>query len=194
MKKTKFISLLILATLASVIAGFFFAFVADTITFYGNDFYSENKADAIVVLTGGRNRVHEGLSLLRAGRAGTLILSGVGAVAGLDDIFFKQLTADERERIILEKKSASTYENAVEAKKLMKEKRFKSMLLVTSVYHMKRAVFIFNNVFGESLAITPQPVSSPNFDEKRWWSEKSLIMLGGEFFKYCWYWMFFLVE
>lgn len=187
MRKNKLILLLVLSTAVSVITALFFAFVADTVTVYADTASTQGRADVIVVLTGGKNRIHEGLTLLREGRASTLILSGVDPDAGLDSIFFKQLLPDEREKIILEKRSKSTYENAEEAGNLIKERGFKSMVLVTSVYHIKRAEFIFRHMLGSDVVIATYPVATPNFDEKRWYRHKSLARLIEEFLKYSWY-------
>ena len=50
------------------------------------------KADAIVVLTGGKGRTDEGLALLRKGAGEVLILSGVNADSDVDAIFLKRLS------------------------------------------------------------------------------------------------------
>ncbi|MBI5492091.1 MAG: YdcF family protein [Deltaproteobacteria bacterium] len=143
--------------------------------------------DAIVVLTGGMGRVEEGLSLLRKGKAGLLVLSGVHADADLDSIFLNHLDRSERPRIVLEKKSGSTFENAVEVKRFMEERGLKSMVLITSVYHMKRAEYIFRRIMPPDIRIEPYRVSTPNFDEEKWWQGRSLMLLLIEFLKYYWY-------
>ncbi len=144
-------------------------------------------ADAIVVLTGGMGRVEEGLHLLRKGKAGLLVLSGVHADADLDSIFLHHLDRSERLNIVLEKRSGSTFENAVEVKRFMEERGLKSMVLITSAYHMKRAEYIFRKIMPPGIRIEPYRVSTPNFDEERWWHGRSLMLLLIEFFKYYWY-------
>ncbi|MDO8426109.1 MAG: YdcF family protein [Deltaproteobacteria bacterium] len=144
-------------------------------------------ADAIVVLTGGVGRVEEGLSLLRKGKAGLLVLSGVHEDADHDSIFLNSLNKAEKLNILLEKRSGSTYENAVEVKRFMEERGFKSMVLITSVYHMKRAEYIFRKIMPPEIRIEPYRVSTPNFDEERWWHGRSLVLLIIEFLKYNWY-------
>lgn len=143
-------------------------------------------ADAIVVLTGGRGRTSEGLSQLRKGRGGVLILSGVHQDSDLDSIFLNTVNRVERDRIVLEKRSRSTYENAVEVKKIMDERGLGSMVLITSGYHIKRAHFTFTKVMP-GRKIFALSVSSPNFDEARWWDGKGLGLLAAEFVKYHWY-------
>jgi uncharacterized SAM-binding protein YcdF (DUF218 family) len=144
-------------------------------------------ADAIVVLTGGRGRTDEGLALLRKGRSKLLILSGVHQDADLDSIFLKRVNNVEREKIVLEKRSRSTFENALEVRKLMKERGFASMVLITSGYHIKRARYTFTKVMPEGFRIDAYSVSTPNFDERRWWEGGSLGLIAAEFVKYYWY-------
>lgn len=163
----------------------FSSFALDTKGVYGMGAARAVKgADAIVVLTGGKGRIEEGLLLLRGGKARTLILSGVAEDAGVDSIFLHRVGEEERKSIILDKRSRSTYENAVEVRRLMREKNLKSMVLITSAYHMKRAHFIFSRVMPPDVSIEPHSVASPNFDEKRWWASGILAV---EFLKYCWY-------
>ncbi len=143
--------------------------------------------DAIVVLTGGKGRIGTGVRLLKAGAGRSLILSGVDADADMDSIFINGIERSVRDRITLEKRSGSTYENAMEVKRIAVEKGFRSVILVTSSYHMKRALLIFSHTLPGYIAIRPRRVSSPNFDENRWWAGKNLALIIPEFIKYQWY-------
>lgn len=143
--------------------------------------------DAIVVLTGGTGRIEAGASLLSEGRAPVLILSGVNKESDLKSIFFKVNIALDTSRIIIEAGAKSTYENAVEVRKILREKGLKDIILVTSNYHIKRALYIFRKVLPEEVMIYPYPVPSPNFDEKRWWrSATSIRIVTTEFIKFYW--------
>lgn len=141
-------------------------------------------ADAVVVLTGGRNRAEEGLRLLKNGSARILILSGVNRDADLDSIFLNSLSNAERGNIILDKASTSTYRNAVEVRGIMRRMRLNSMLLLTSGYHMARAEYIFRKLMPADIKILPCTVATPNFDMERWWAGGSLVILFAEFVKY----------
>lgn len=143
-----------------------------------------SKADAVVVLTGGRNRAEEGLKLLKNGSARILILSGVNRDADIDSIFLKMLSNAERANIILDKESTSTYRNAVEVRGIMMRLRLGSMLLLTSGYHMPRAQYIFRRIMPGEVSILPCTVATPNFDIDRWWAGDSLLLLFAEFVKY----------
>lgn len=176
-----------------ITAAVFFAFLAVWTTVRFVSFAAETRrlsgeqcseADAVVVLTGGRNRAEEGLKLLKNGSARILILSGVNKDADLDSIFLKMLSDAERANIILDKESTSTYRNAVEVRGIMTRLRLDSMLLLTSGYHMPRAEYIFRKIMPAEVKILPCTVATPNFDIERWWAGDSLILLFAEFVKY----------
>lgn len=177
---------LIAALVASYIIYLFSSFIGDVRAIDAIE--ARGKADAIVVLTGGLGRTEVGLKLLSSGTAGVMILSGVHEDAELDSIFFrKKLSESDRLRIILEKKSRSTIENAIEVRRIFEEKGFRSMVLITSGYHMKRALYIFRHIMPDDYIIMPYSVESPNFDETRWWGSTSLGLLTIEFLKFYWY-------
>lgn len=145
------------------------------------------QSDAIVVLTGGRGRVDEGLRLLKGGRARLLILIGVNRRASLKDIFPAGLDRELSGRIVLEKESRNTYENALAIERILKDRGYDSIIIITSSYHMKRALFILGHVLSREVTIHPLGVSSANYDDKRWWAEKNLLLNLSEFLKYSWF-------
>jgi len=175
----------ILALAAFLVVGaLFWDFAASTTREYRP---RSSGADAIVVLTGGRGRTEEGLNLLRKGASRLLILSGVHQAADLDSIFLNRVNKVERGKILLEKNSTSTFENALEVKKLVSERGVTSIVLITSGYHIKRAHYTFMKVLPPDIRIEAYSVSTPNFDGSRWWEGGSLGLLALEFVKYYWY-------
>lgn len=52
----------------------------------------------------------------------------------------------ERERVLLTTTVENTYQEALAVKKIMRDKNLKTILLITSAYHMKRAKYIFDSV------------------------------------------------
>ncbi len=147
-------------------------------------------ADAIVVLTGGTGRVEEGLRLFREGRGGYLILSGVEETSTLDTIFPGRdlKTTVDTSRIILDIESRRTLDNAFNVKKIVEDKGFKSLIMVTSNYHMKRAFTILSKTINGDVKLYRHPVIGPNFKDEEWWqSQKSLKLVTSEFFKYIWF-------
>lgn len=146
-----------------------------------------NRADAIVVLTGGLGRVDKGFELFAGGKAMHLILAGAAKDATLESIFFQKDLGAYKANIILEKGSTSTYENAVEIKKIIETKGIKSIILITSFYHMKRASYTFGQILPGEIRLYLYPVATLNFDEKMWWKGQGPVLLAVEFFKFYWY-------
>jgi uncharacterized SAM-binding protein YcdF (DUF218 family) len=147
-------------------------------------------ADAIVVLTGGTGRVEEGLRLFREGRGGYLILSGVGETSTLDTIFPGRdlKTTVDTSKIILDIESRRTLDNAFNVKKIVEDKGLKSLILVTSNYHMKRAFTLFSWTIYGDVKLYKHPVRGPNFKDQEWWqNQKSMKLVTSEFFKFIWF-------
>lgn len=151
---------------------------------------SVSSVDAIVVLTGGVGRVEEGLRLFSEGKGSHLIISGVEGTSSLGSIFpGKDLknTVDTG-KIVLDVKSRNTIDNALNVKKILEKKGFKSIILVTSNYHMERAYTMFSKSLSKDVRLYRHPVRSPNFKDEEWWgSLKSLKIMTSEFYKYLWF-------
>lgn len=155
---------------------------------------ARSERGAIVVLTGGRGRIAEGLRLLTLDAGQVLILSGVNSRASLKSIFPAGLPRGLEERIILEKKSTNTYENALEVEKILRKRGYDSMIFITSAYHMKRALFIFTSLISSDITIEPIGVLSPNYDEARPWAYKNLSINLSEFVKFWWFRVWFALS
>ncbi len=123
--------------------------------------------DAIVVLTGGSDRIAAGLTLLEAGKAKKLFVSGVHPGVELADLLKLDWPSPEAEpispvlsgRIALGHESGDTFGNAEETAVWMRANRLRSMRLVTADYHMRRALIEFK-MAGPDLGILPNPVRS----------------------------------
>jgi uncharacterized SAM-binding protein YcdF (DUF218 family) len=154
---------------------------------------SQAKADAIVVLAGGKGRVDEGVRLYREGRAAYLFLIGVDPSVRKSDLYRPQPGDPSPEGVILERASRNTMENAMYGREVIMRKKVGSVLLITSRYHMKRASILFRNALPKELTIYPYPVDTRNLKEA-WWSHGgSFYLLFSEFYKYCMFRTFFLL-
>ena len=111
------------------------------------------EVDAIVCLAGGRGRIKEAATLwqkyaLRFSNPPYLFLSGMGQKTDWDAV--KVLIGLDlaqkinQEMVIVERESQSTLENAKFFEFEARKRNWKNIVLVTSSYHMKRAVLIFN--------------------------------------------------
>jgi len=148
--------------------------------------------DAIVVLTGGRGRVEEGIRLYRAHKARWLYLVGVDPSVRKGDLFKELAGQRGGEEIVLEKSSRNTLENALYTRDLIARQEIRSIRLITSRYHMKRAVLIFTSILPKDIAVYPCPVDSKNLKQAWWAHGGSFRLLSSEFYKYCLFRAFFL--
>ena len=132
----------------------------------------EHTSDAIIVLTGGANRVEEGLALFATGKAGNLMISGVHPDVKKAEIFSQWHgdTALPPCCLTLGQTATTTYENAQESKHWVEEAEITSIILVTSNYHMPRAMLEFKAAIPD-IEIRPYAIRQDNLDEreKRIW-------------------------
>ncbi len=150
------------------------------------------KADAVVVLTGGRGRIEEGLRLYRENKGRWLFLIGVDPSVQKGDLIKEKHDELDAKGIILEKVSRNTLENAFNCRDLIARNNVRSISLITSRYHMKRATLIFRNLLPKEVAIYPHPVDSKNLKEKWWNDSGSFRLLFTEFYKYVLFRFFFV--
>jgi uncharacterized SAM-binding protein YcdF (DUF218 family) len=181
-----FIALLIL--LVFLVSALFIDFVYKTLSYKARDY----TVDAIVVLAGGRGRVDEGVKLFKGGTGKHLFLIGVDPLVKKADLYTENSWERSGEEVYLEKASRNTLENAIFSREMMQKNNVRSMLLITSRYHMKRSLLIFRSILPKDIAIYPHPVAIKSSTEQ-WWSHGgSLRLLFSEFYKYCLYRIIFI--
>jgi uncharacterized SAM-binding protein YcdF (DUF218 family) len=157
--------------------------------------YRQNaeKVDAIVVLTGGKGRVEEGVRLFKASRAKFLFIVGAGQAVRKSDLYRPGPGDPSADYVVLEKSSRNTLENSIFGRDVIVHSGAQSVLLITSRYHLKRASILFRNSLPKDIIIIPYPVDTVNLKES-WWSHGgSFQLLFREFYKYCMLRMFFLL-
>ncbi len=153
----------------------------------------EVAADAIVVLAGGKGRVEEGVRLYREGKGRWLLFIGVDPSVRRSDLYRPRPGDPPTTGVILEKSSRNTLENALYGRDVIAGRDIRSILLITSRYHMKRATILLRNALPKDVAIYPYPVDSKNLKEEWWNHQGSFRLLFGEFYKYCMFRVFFLM-
>ncbi len=126
--------------------------------------------DAIVVLTGGSERVTTGVSLLKAEKAKKLFISGVYPGAPIDRLLSGQNVPKSLRDccITLGHAAESTVGNAEETDTWMAIENAHSMRLVTANYHMPRSLLVFSNVMPD-MEIIPHPVMPESVKLDQWW-------------------------
>jgi uncharacterized SAM-binding protein YcdF (DUF218 family) len=140
------------------------------------------QTDAVVVLTGGDQRLQRGLELLNQGIAKKLLISGVGKGTTLEKLLAQYPGADlgnvaePTNVIILDEVANTTFTNAVETRRWMEREGFKSMRVVTGNYHLPRSLLIFVHYMPDYLII-PEPVFPKDFQRKKWWSASNSLRL-----------------
>ncbi len=102
----------------------------------------DRKADGIVVLTGAAARIPDAIELLAAERGKRLLISGVHRdtrareIARLTPLYSKYFSCC----IDLDRSALNTFGNALETKRWAREHNFNSLIVVTSNWHMPRAM------------------------------------------------------
>ncbi len=129
------------------------------------------KADLIAVFMGGAGRAEYGYDLANSGHANYLTFSSANSekIRFLED---KLGVLDSGISLIMEKKARTTFENALYVKRIVDINGFKSIILVTSFYHMPRSYFLVRTMLlGSDIKIIPILVPNLQTDETNWFQE-----------------------
>jgi len=148
------------------------------------------KTDAIVVLTGGSGRLDEGLVLLKKGLAKKLFISGVYKGVDMQSLLeaYRQNPVDLNCCVDIGH-AENTISNALETKKWMQKQGYSSMRLVTSAYHMPRAVLEFNEAMPKIKRVL-NPVFPAHVKQQRWWAWPGTTgLIVGEYNKFLMAWV-----
>ena len=137
-------------------------------------------ADAIVVFAGGvgesgqagqghEERVKQAVELYQAGFAPSLIFSSGYVRVFREAEVMKALAVSlgvPPDRILLEEQATNTHENVQFTTRLLQERDWSSALLVSSPYHMRRALWTFAHAAPE-ITVIPVPVTTSRFYARR---------------------------
>lgn len=143
---------------------------AATIAHYTPKRSVETPADAIVVLTGGEQRVREAIHLFSQGKARRLLISGVNRAttredlkrrAGIEQVLFECC-------IDIGYEALDTIGNADETRAWAETWGFKKLIVVTSNYHMPRSLAELSRAMPRT-DLVPYPVVARNYRAETWW-------------------------
>ena len=134
------------------------------------------EADALVALTGGSgHRIAVGLRLLQVGAGERLLVSGVNPSVDVPSL----IKAAGGEQALYDccidigRRADSTHGNATETAEWVEEHGYSSLIIVTSDYHMPRALLWFRDTLPDTELI-PYPVES-RIKPRQWWSSWTSI-------------------
>jgi uncharacterized SAM-binding protein YcdF (DUF218 family) len=178
---------------ATIVAAFAVLFVAAGIGFVAflsqlraTETVPAGKADGIVVLTGGSSRVSDAMELLAGGYGKRLLISGVHPTNAASDI---SRSLPDNQALLhccvdLDRSAVNTRSNAAETRRWARERGFKSLIVVTSNYHMPRAIVELSHAMPD-VELIPFSVIGEKWRDEPWWtSGATLRLLLSEYAKY----------
>ena len=148
-----------------------FYLILDFTNFYKsiNSFKNnQNPPFDLVVLTGGTNRIKQTLDVffIKFSRKHRLLISGAGK--GFNKSIVSKLLSKHKEPdqiinccINIENTSVDTRTNALETRKWINKHKIKSFALITSNYHMPRALVEFKKI-SKGIVIIPYVLEANN--------------------------------
>jgi uncharacterized SAM-binding protein YcdF (DUF218 family) len=143
-------------------------------------------ADGIVVLTGGSSRVNDAFELLASKRGRRLLITGVYPATNRGEI---SRVLPEYQRLFaccvdLDRTAVNTLGNAIGTKRWAEAQGFRSLIVVTSAYHMPRALAELSHQLP-GVEFVPYPVISERLRSEPWWSHAATAkLLFSEYVKY----------
>jgi uncharacterized SAM-binding protein YcdF (DUF218 family) len=149
-----------------------------------------DKADALIVLGDDNfyaDRVTRAAQLFREGKAPLVVASGrrLRPNAGIAELMEHDLVERgvPRDKIIrFSHDGDSTLEEAQSLVRLAKERKWHSVIVVTSNFHTRRARYIFHRVFPQGMEVRVASARDGDFDPEDWWTRrKSIKRLTREF-------------
>jgi len=177
------LTFLALCASALLIGGGFFWFVW---TMQASEVAPTRNADGIVVLTGSAFRIGDALELLAAGRGQRLLITGVNPQTRSQEI---SRLVPEHQRwfkccVDLDHSALNTVGNAVETRRWAQAKGFHSLIVVTSNFHMPRAMAEIGHELP-GVTLVPYPVVSDRVRIEAWWENPATArLLFLEYLKY----------
>ena len=149
-----------------------------------------DKADALIILGDDNfyaDRATRGAQLFREGKASVVVPSGrrlrpnAGTAELMEhDLFERGVPKDRIVRFVHD--ADGTLEEAQALTRLVRERKWHSVIVVTSNFHTRRARYIFQRVFPLGVEVRIASAHDGDFDPEHWWEKrKSRKELTGEF-------------
>jgi len=138
------------------------------------------RSDAIILLSDDNfyaDRATRAAELYRQNLAPTVVASGVRLrpYAGISELMTHDLVERgvPKERVVPFPQDAdNTREEAEALKTLARQKGWKSVIIVTSNYHTRRARYIFRKVFPGDIKVAMASARDADFDPSNWYEHR----------------------
>ena len=181
--KIKFVSNLLPYTLMITIPLWLIGFVAFLLYVFSFRFNTFPDVDAIVAWTGGEYLIQTAFSLLEKQKGDRLLISGINP-AVQPNTFLSQINSEMKDKIALGYQATTTKENAIETAEWLTKNPAKSILLVTSFYHMPRSLLEFKHILPHT-TVYPYSIWPKDFTESvAWIHTRSAYHLFVEYHKF----------
>ena len=146
----------------------------------------QQSADGIAVLTGGVARIDAAMKLLADGKAKRVLITGVNRTTTTEEL--KDLASQGDQYftccVDIDKEARNTIDNATETSEWVALHRYGSIIVVTSNYHMPRALAELARVMP-GVTLMPYSVVDNNVHLDRWWTYPGTTkLLLSEYLKY----------
>jgi uncharacterized SAM-binding protein YcdF (DUF218 family) len=145
----------------------------------------DRNADGIVALTGGASRITDAIELLASGRGKRLLISGAYRATNSKEISRLNPEYERWVRCCVDfDRSLNTLGNAIETKRWAERRGFRSLIVVTSNYHMPRALAEIAHQLPD-VALVPFPVVTERQRTDPWWASAATArLMVSEYLKY----------
>ncbi|MBN9242052.1 MAG: YdcF family protein [Mesorhizobium sp.] len=144
------------------------------------------RADAIIVLTGGQSRLDAAMELLESGKGQRLLVSGVHPSASRFQLQ-RAMGGDKKLFsccVDLDRTALDTIGNAEESAKWVESHDYGSVILVTNNYHMPRSLLEMGRLLRNA-RLEPYPVVNSDLGNGGWLTKpEALRVLFTEYNKY----------
>ncbi len=149
------------------------------------------EVDAIVAISGGNTlvRADEAIELYKKGWAPIIVFSGAAAdTSGPSNAEVMRTHAVDSgvpaDQIVIETLAQTTKQNAERSKDIFDERNLRTIILVTSGYHQRRASLEFNARSEGDVAVINHPVASdPDWPTVWWLTPRGWWLASGELAK-----------
>ncbi len=178
-------SLVGLLLLAALVCGIYVA-RHPLLRFIGGELVVEDqleKSDAIIILSDDNfyaDRATRAAELFRQGLAPAVVASGIRLrpYAGISELMTHDLVERgvPKENVLPFPQDAdNTKEEAQALKNLVQNKAWKTVIIVTSNYHTRRARYIVSKTFGEGIQVRMASARDGDYDPATWYEHRKAV-------------------